>query len=82
MKKLVSILLILSFCILVIPSKAIAQEEAVTTVEAGLTTESPFYFLDRWVEAIELFFTPEEKKPEKMLEFAEERLAEIEEVYF
>jgi hypothetical protein len=80
MKKLVSILLILSFCILVLPSKAVAQEEAVTTVKAGLTTESPFYFLDRWVEVIELFFTPEGKKAEKMLEFAEERLAEMEEV--
>jgi hypothetical protein len=80
MKKLVSILLILSFCILVLPSKTLAQEETVTTVKAGLTTESPFYFLDRWIETIELFFTPEEKKAEKMLEFAEERLAEMEEV--
>jgi hypothetical protein len=80
MKKLISILLILSFCILVLPSKILAQEETVSTVKAGLTTESPFYFLDRWIETIELFFTPKEKKPEKMLEFAEERLAEIEEV--
>jgi hypothetical protein len=80
MKKLVSILLILSFCILVLPSKTLAQEETVTTVKAGVTTESPFYFLDRWIETIELFFTPEEKKAEKMLEFAEERLAEMEEV--
>jgi hypothetical protein len=80
MKKLISILLILSFCVLVLPSKILAQEETVSTVKAGLTTESPFYFLDRWIETIELFFTPKEKKPEKMLEFAEERLAEIEEV--
>jgi len=80
MKKLVSILLILSFAILILPTKALAQEETTTTVEAGLTTESPFYFLDRWLESIELFFTPQEKKSEKRLQFTEERLAEMEEV--
>jgi hypothetical protein len=80
MKKLVSILLILSFAILILPTKVLAQEETTTTVEAGVTTESPFYFLDRWLESIELFFTPQEKKSEKQLQFAEERLAEMEEV--
>jgi hypothetical protein len=81
MRKLVSILLILSFSIFILPTKTFAQEETTTTVEAGLTTESPFYFLDRWLETIELFFTfDEDEKTEKRLEFAEERLAELEEI--
>jgi oligoribonuclease NrnB/cAMP/cGMP phosphodiesterase (DHH superfamily) len=80
MKKLVNLLLILSFSILILPNKALAQEETIDTVEAGLTTESPIYFLDRWAEAIELFFTSQEEKPEKLLQFAQERLAEMEEI--
>lgn len=43
----------------------------------GITPDSPFYFLDKWAEAISLFFTfSPEAKAEKKLSYAEERLAE------
>jgi uncharacterized phage infection (PIP) family protein YhgE len=80
MKKLVTILLILSFSLVILPTKAFAQEDT-TTVEAGLTPDSPLYFLDKFLEEIELFFTTDEtEKIEKKLKFVEERLAEMEEI--
>jgi hypothetical protein len=80
MKKLVTILLILSFSLVILPTKTFAQDDT-TTVEAGLTPDSPLYFLDKFLEEIELFFTTDEtEKIEKKLKFVEERLAEMEEI--
>ncbi len=48
---------------------------------AGITPDSPFYFLDTFFERVDLFFTfSPEKKVKKNLAYAEERLAEAEEV--
>ena len=47
--------------------------------EAGLTPDSPFYFLDTWQEKISLAFTfNPQAKAEKMLKYAEEKIAETE----
>jgi chemotaxis protein histidine kinase CheA len=45
---------------------------------SGLTPDSPFYFLDTLGEKVSLFFTfAPEKKAEKAIQFAEEKLAEV-----
>jgi hypothetical protein len=44
----------------------------------GLTPDSPFYFMDRWMQQINLAFTfNQEAKVQKSLLYAEERLAEL-----
>ncbi len=49
--------------------------------KAGITPANPFYFLDEWMEKIVYFFTVGiENKTEKLLEFAEEKLAETQEL--
>lgn len=54
---------------------------ATPDVEAGLTPDSPFYFMDRWGEGLSLAFTlNDEGKAVKHLEFAQERLEEMKEV--
>jgi len=51
---------------------------AVGLPKAGLTPESPFYFLDRWSEALREFFTfNPEGKARLQITFAAERVAEI-----
>lgn len=72
-------ILISSFFILtlafVVPVPALAQ------TSAGSTPSSFFYFFDTTFENISLFFTfDSEKKAEKALNYAEERLAEIREI--
>lgn len=45
--------------------------------DPGLTPDSPIYFFDTWGEKIGLFFTfSAEKKAEKTIKYAEEKLAE------
>lgn len=49
--------------------------------EAGITPDSPVYFLDIWGERISLFVTlNKDKKTDKLVKIAEERLAEAEEM--
>jgi len=86
-KKIIFYSLFFSFLILA-PLSVLAQDSAVVSSgeseanqenlpPAGLTPDSPFYFLDEWGEKISLFFTfSPEKKVEKALSYAEEKLAE------
>lgn len=67
--------MIMALMILFIPG-AFAVET--TQVEAGLTPDSPFYFMDRLGESLSVAFTfNDEGKAVKHLEFAEERLSEM-----
>ncbi|MEK7652738.1 MAG: DUF5667 domain-containing protein [Patescibacteria group bacterium] len=57
---------------------ALAQSQQVQLPSAGLTPESPFYFLDRLGENLRQFFTFNlEAKAKLQIEFAGERIAEI-----
>lgn len=57
---------------------AFAQGTQVNLPSAGLTPESPFYFLDRLSENLRQFFTfNPEAKAKLQIEFAGERIAEI-----
>jgi len=60
------------------PFLALAQSPQVVLPSAGLTPESPFYFLDRLGENLRQFFTfNPEAKAKLQIEFAGERIAEI-----
>lgn len=68
-------ILIFSAVLAVLPLLAGAQA---SLPSAGLTPESPFYFLDRWGEDLrELFTFNPEAKAKLQVEFAGERIAEI-----
>lgn len=55
-----------------------AQSQQVTLPSAGLTPESPFYFLDRLGESLQRFFTfNPEAKARLEITFAAERISEI-----
>lgn len=57
---------------------ALAQDQQINLPYAGLTPESPFYFLDRLGENLRQFFTfNPEAKAKLQIEFAGERIAEI-----
>lgn len=57
------------------------EDGLVGNSDAGLIPGNPFYFLDSWAEGLSLFFTfNNEKKAEKRLRFAEEKIAEAEEL--
>ena len=59
------------------PFLVFAQNQVVLP-NAGLTPESSFYFLDRWGEALQRFFTfNPESKARLEITFAAERIAEI-----
>ncbi len=59
-------------------STAFAQGTQINLPSAGLTPESPFYFLDRLGENLREFFTfNPEAKAKLQIEFAGERIAEI-----
>jgi hypothetical protein len=76
MKKVISLLLV-STVILSIGLSAKAED----IVKAGLTPDSSFYFLDSLGEKIGMFFAfSQEAKARKALTYAEEKLAEAEEV--
>lgn len=69
------ILFILSAFLLLIPFLALAQT---ALPRAGLTPESPFYFLNRFGEALQEFFTfNPEAKAHLQITFAAKRMAEI-----
>ena len=75
MKKLILISII--SLLLLSPVFILAQTD-LTTAKPGITPDSPFYFLDKWGEKINLFFIfSSETKAEKALQFAEERIAEV-----
>lgn len=60
-----------------VSTTCLAATNSTSLPNPGITPDSPFYFLDKWMEDIDLFFTfPKEAKAEKRLQFAEERLAE------
>lgn len=63
--------------LMLIPLLAFAQNQVVLP-RAGLTPESPFYFLDKMGEALRTFFTfNPEGKARLQITFAAERVAEI-----
>lgn len=63
--------------LLLVPFLVFAQNQAVLP-SAGLTPESPFYFLDRFSEALQRFFTfNPESRARLEITFAKERIAEI-----
>lgn len=63
--------------ILFVPLLVFAQNQVVLP-NAGLTPESPFYFLDKFGEALRTFFTfNPEGKAHLQITFAAERIAEI-----
>lgn len=49
-------------------------------VNAGIKPTNPLYFLDQGLEKLRLFLANEEKEAKLLLQFAEERLAELEEL--
>lgn len=68
---------LLLISLLFLPILVFAQNQAVLP-NAGLTPESPFYFLDRFGEALREFFTfNPEGKARLQITFAAERIAEI-----
>lgn len=57
---------------------ALAQGQQMILPSAGLTPESPFYFLDRFGETLRQFFTfNPEAKARLQIEFSGERISEI-----
>ncbi|MFC2006968.1 DUF5667 domain-containing protein [Chloroflexota bacterium] len=57
---------------------AYAQEAEATLPDPGTTPDSPFYFMDQWGKSISLAFTVNaQRKAEKALRYADERMAEI-----
>jgi len=74
MRKILTVFLVVSLFVMIFAPAAMAQDES---VEAGLTPDSPFYFLKQWVEEIQLMFTfKAENKIELLNRFAEKRIAE------
>lgn len=68
----------LTVSLLAVPFFAFGQTQPVVLPAAGMTPESPFYFLDRIGENLRQFFTfNPEAKARLQLEFATERIAEI-----
>lgn len=77
MKKIISTFAIVVGLFL-LNTTARAQEQSVDLPSAGLTPESSFYFLDRFVENLLQFFTFDyEAKAKLQIELAGERIAEI-----
>jgi len=57
---------------------AVEAAETETLPDPGINPDSPFYFMDKWGKQISLAFTfNPEKKVQKALLYAEERLAEV-----
>ena len=75
MRKLTLIIILLLF--LFSSAAGIFAQEA-ELPPPGLTPDSPFYFLDTLGEKIGMFFTfGTEKKAEKALKYADEKIAEV-----
>lgn len=57
---------------------AATETETESLPGAGITPDSPFYFMDKWTKQIAMAFTfGVENKVQKALQYADERLAEI-----
>lgn len=68
---------IIAFALLIAPVMGFTQNGAALP-DPGLTPESPFYFLDRWGEGLQDFFTfNPENKTRLQLAFVAERTAEF-----
>jgi hypothetical protein len=81
MKKLGICSLVLALAMIFTLPVSVSASDVDTLPEAGMTPDSPFYFMERWGEQISLAFTfNTEAKVEKALRYAEERLAEAEAV--
>jgi hypothetical protein len=81
MKKLGICSLVLALAMIFTLPVSVSASDVDTLPEAGMTPDSPFYFMERWGEQISLAFTfNAEAKVEKALRYAEERLAEAEAV--
>ena len=78
MKKLFIVPLICVLALtLCLGGTAFAQEEE-GLPDPGITPDSPFYFADKWSKQLALMFTfKAENKVQKALQYAEERLAEV-----
>ncbi len=56
---------------------ALAATSSETLPNPGLTPDSPFYFLEQWMDSISMFFTfSKDGKAQKALSIANEKLAE------
>ncbi len=84
MKKLKKLVIFPLTCILALTfcfSGVAYAEEEEPLPDPGITPDSPFYFADRWAEQLGLFFAfGADAKVEKALQYAEERLAEVDAV--
>jgi hypothetical protein len=76
--KILSIVLAAAMLV-AIPANAWAAEEE-TLPKAGITPDSAFYWGDRWMEQVSLTFSNGEGKVQKALQYAGERLAELNEM--
>lgn len=78
MKKIIKKILISIILISIVFPVSIIAQENLDLPNPGLTPDSPFYFLDTFWEKTILFFTfSSEKKAEKALSYAKEKIAEI-----
>jgi len=76
--RILTILLTLVF-LLAIPFGSVFADEMESLPDPGITPDSPFYFMDKWGQSISMMFTfGLENKMNKSLQFAEEKLAELE----
>jgi hypothetical protein len=78
--KIVRILtIVLALMVLLIAPVNAFASEAQTLPDPGITPDSPFYFMDKWGQQISLAFTfGAENKAQKLMLYADERMAEIE----
>jgi hypothetical protein len=79
MKKLFMVPLIAILALMLCSSGVIyAQESEANLPDPGTAPDSPFYFMDQWGKSISLAFTfNAQRKAEKALRYADERMAEI-----
>ena len=82
MKKLIIIAVIVGLALTIaLSGNALANESDPALPDPGITPDNPFYFLDNWSKQISLAFTfNAENKALKALDYADERLAEIQEM--
>jgi len=81
MGKLILSILCALVVVFAIPAGVFAAETAETEVlpDPGITPDSPFYFMDKWGKQIAMTFTfGPENKAQKAVQYAGERMAEIE----
>ncbi len=82
MKKLIIIAVIVGLALTIaLSGNALANESDPALPDPGITPDNPFYFLDNWSKQISLAFTfNAENKALKALDYADERLAEIQQM--